>query len=217
MPGTTVLYGKKYLTKSLSGVSLTGMAPEAIGERAADNLRFIRDAMERASTFTAVPGRGGVAMGATALAAALVSSRVRTPAEWLGVWLAEAFLAFAIGVWAMARKARAAGVSLYSGPARRFLFSLGAPLAAGAVVTLALERAGRFELLPGLWLLLYGAAVATGGAFSVRVVPVMGALFMLLGAVCLFCPPEWGTGFLAAGFGGLQIAFGIAIARRHGG
>lgn len=196
------------------------MDPEGaprLDDRAIDNLRFIRETMERSSSFTAVPGRGGVAMGATALAAAAASLLARTPREWIGVWLVEAFVALSIGVAAMARKARRAEVPLFAGPARRFLLSFAAPLAAGALVTVALERAGQTALLPPVWLLLYGTAVVTGGAFSVRIVPVMGAAFMLLGAVCLLSPPSWGTGFLAAGFGGLQIFFGALIARRYGG
>ena len=193
------------------------MTPSPIETRAADNLRFIRATMERASSFTAVPGWGGVAMGVTALAAAGLSLLARTPEEWLGVWLAEAFLAFSIGLNATARKARRAETSLFSGPARRFFLTLSPPVAAGAVLTLALERSGQIALLPGVWLLLYGTAVVTGGAYSVRVVPVMGALFMLLGAAALGSPQTWGTAYLAAGFGGLQIAFGWIIARRHGG
>jgi hypothetical protein len=191
--------------------------PEALGDRAADNLRFIRDTMERASAFTAVPGWGGVGMGASALVAAAVSAMARTPSEWLGVWLVEAFLAVAIGVRAMSVKAARAGVPLFAGPARRFLLTLSPPLIAGAVATAAFERSGRYELLPGLWLLLYGTAVVTGGAFAPRVVPVMGIGFMLLGAIAFASPPSWGTAFLAAGFGALHIAFGVVIARRHGG
>jgi hypothetical protein len=191
--------------------------PPALGSRAIDNLRFIRETMERASSFTAVPGRGGVAMGASALLAAIVSTRARTPEEWLGIWLAEAFVALAIGIWAITVKARRVNIPLFAGPARRFLLTLSPPLAAGALVTLALQRAGMTAILPGIWLLLYGTAVATGGAFSVRIVPVMGAGFMLLGTIALFCPPAWGTAFLAAGFGGLQIIFGILIAKRYGG
>jgi hypothetical protein len=191
--------------------------PPALGSRAIDNLRFIRETMERASSFTAVPGWGGVAMGASALAAAAVSARAPTPDVWLGVWLAEAFLALAIGVWAITTKARRTGIPLFAGPARRFLLTLSPPLAAGGLATLALQRAGQTELLPGIWLLLYGTAIVTGGAFSVRVVPVMGVGFMLLGAIALFSPASWGTAFLAAGFGGLQIVFGVVIARRYGG
>ena len=194
-----------------------GSPPADIGGRAVDNLRFIRETMERASAFTAVPGRGGLAMGTTALFAAVLSALVKTPEEWLGIWLVEAFVAFSIGVWAMARKARSAGTALFHGPGRRFLLTLSPPLVAGAILTLVLERAHAVSLLPGMWLLLYGAAVVTGGAFAVRIVPWMGVLFMLLGAVALASPAAWGTAFLAAGFGGLQIAFGLAIARRHGG
>jgi hypothetical protein len=191
--------------------------PIRLPARADDNLRFIRDTMERASTFTAVPGAGGVAMGVTALLAASISSLARTPEQWLGVWLAEACLAVAIGVWAMARKARRTQTDLFGGPARRFLLSLTPPLGAAAILTLALERTGQVTLLPGIWLLLYGAAVVTGGAMSVRTVVAMGGLFMLLGAAALASPASWGTAYLAAGFGLLQIGFGIAIARRHGG
>lgn len=191
--------------------------PVELSGRAIDNLRFIRETMERASSFTAVPGWGGVAMGATALAAAFLSTFARSPQEWLGIWLVEAFLALAIGVWAINRKARRTNVPLFAGPARRFLLTLSPPLLAGALVTLALERAGQIALLPGLWLLLYGTAVVTGGAFAVRIVPVMGLAFMLLGVIALISPSAWGTAFLAAGFGGLEIVFGLLIARRYGG
>ncbi len=191
--------------------------PPALGSRAIENLRFIRETMERASSFTAVPGWGGVAMGVSALAAAGLSTRARTPDEWLGVWLAEAFVALGVGAWTIATKARRANIPLFAGPARRFLLTLSPPLAAGALLTLALQRGGQTPLLPGIWLLLYGTAVVTGGAFSVRIVPVMGVGFMLLGAIALFCPLSWGTAFLAAGFGGLQIVFGVLIAKRYGG
>lgn len=184
---------------------------------AQDNLRFIRDTMERASAFTAVPGWGGVWMGLSALAAAGLSTLASTPREWLGIWLAEAFLAVAIGVASMAAKARRVRLSLFAGPARRFLLTLSPPLIAGAVLTIALAQSGLTTLLPGVWLLLYGTAVVTGGAFAVRIVPVMGVGFMLLGAIALAAPPSWGTAFLAAGFGGLQIVFGIRIAKRYGG
>ena len=184
---------------------------------AADNLRYIRSAMERASSFTAVPGLGGVAMGATALVAAAFSLRAKSPDAWLGIWLAEACVAVSIGVWAMARKAQRSGSRLYSGPARRFLLTLTPPLGAGAVLTLVLAREGLASRLPGVWLLLYGTAVVTGGAMSIRTVLLMGALLMLLGCAALSSPASFGTAYLAAGFGGLHIAFGLVIARRHGG
>jgi hypothetical protein len=189
----------------------------AIREHAEDNIRFIRDTMERASSFTAVPGVGGMIMGVTALAAAAIATRQTTSDRWLGVWLAEAVVAVAIGAFAMSRKARRTRSGLFSGPARRFLLTLTAPLGAGAVLTLVLARNGQAAILPGVWLLLYGTAVVSAGATSVRPVLAMGGCFMLLGAAALASPSPWGDGFLAAGFGGVQIGFGAVIARRHGG
>jgi hypothetical protein len=193
------------------------MRPSPIEARAEDNLRFIRTAMEKASSFTAVPGWGGAGMGATALLAAGLSLTASTPQGWLAVWLLEAVLAFGIGLTAVARKARRTSTPLFAGPARRFFLTFSPPVAAGAILTVALARGGQYGQLPGVWLLLYGAAVVCGGAYSVRPVPLMGLLFMALGAAAFGSPESWGTAYLAAGFGALQIAFGILIARRYGG
>lgn len=192
--------------------------PRALDEYALDNLRFIRHTMESAASFTAVPGWGGVAMGATALAAAVVAAeRVASFRSWLLVWMAEAALALGIGILAMTRKARRVGVPVLSRPARKFALGLAPPLVAGALLTVVFYRAGLAAYVPGIWLLLYGAGVVTGGASSVPAVPVMGVCFMALGGAAFFAPAAWGNWFLAAGFGALQIVFGITIARRYGG
>ncbi|HXQ29844.1 MAG TPA: hypothetical protein VN848_11340 [Gemmatimonadales bacterium] len=191
--------------------------PPALRDRAIDNLRFIRETMERAGSFTAVPGFGGVAVGVTALAAAALAAGATSVALWVAVWLGEAVVALAIGGWALARKAHAANDPILSGPARRFGLSFLPPMVVGGFLTIALYRDGVPQALPGTWLMLYGAGVATAGAFSVRVVPVMGLCFMLTGAVALFGPEAWGNWCMAAGFGGLHILFGTIIARHHGG
>lgn len=191
--------------------------PLALHERAMDDLRFIRRTMERAGSFTAVPGWGAVAIGVTALAAALLAAQQPTPGRWLGVWLGTAVLATLLGLGTMLLKARRARVPLSSGPGRKFLLSFLPPVGAAMALTVALYARGEVGLLPGLWLLSYGAAVVTAGAFSVRVVPLMGIGFMLLGGLALATPPAWADVWMAAGFGGLFIAFGLLIARRHGG
>lgn len=186
-------------------------------DRAIENLRFIRDTMERAHAFTGVPGWGGVGMGITALLAAWIAAQQPTLERWLLTWVAEGWLAFAIGGLAMVRKAAAGDTPLTSRPGRRFVLAYTPPILAGALLTIVLYKAGLTGLLPGVWLLLYGTGVVTGGALSVRVVPVMGACFMLLGMVALFAPAAWGDWLLGAGFGLLHIGFGAWIARRYGG
>ncbi|HTA57987.1 MAG TPA: hypothetical protein VK805_07530 [Candidatus Baltobacteraceae bacterium] len=191
--------------------------PIPIDARAADHLRYIRETMESAAEFTAVPGWGGVAMGATALAAAFLASRQNSPRAWLAVWLAEVFVAVAIAASAAATKARRANSSLFRGPGRKFTLSFAPPIIVGGLLTLALFQFGAFSVLPGVWLLLYGTAIVTGGAFSVRAVPIMGLCLMALGAAALFAPAAWGNVFMAAGFGIVQIGFGVWIALRYGG
>src|ERR1700681_993608 len=166
--------------------------PIPINARAADHLRYIRETMERAAEFTAVPGWGGVAMGLTAIAAAVIAARQRSPRAWLTVWLIEAFGAGAIAAPAAATKAHRANSALFSGPSRKFVLSFGLPSVGRGLLTFALYHAGILAALPGVWLLLYGTAIVTGGAFSVRVVPVMGLCLMLLGGVALFSPAAWG-------------------------
>jgi len=192
-------------------------APRSIGGRADDNLRFIRQAMERSATFTAVPGAGGAVMGGLALVATAAGSVQPNADRWLLVWLGTAAAASAVGLVTMARKARQAGSTLTGANARRFAVGMAAPFAAGAALTYALWTTRVYHVMPAVWLLLYGAGVLTGGAFSVPAVRAMGALFMLLGLVSVVTPPDWGNLWLGAGFGGLQIGFGIYIARHHGG
>lgn len=193
--------------------------PRGMPTAALDDLRFIRETMERSSSFTAVPGWGMVAMGITALGAAWVTSASRhlTQRSWLAVWLSEAAVAMTVGLIATSRKAQRAGVPLTSGPARKFMYCFLPAAVAGGVLTTVLFRLGLADLLPGAWLLLYGAAVASAGSFSIRLLPFMGGGFMVLGSISFISPAVVPTLLLALGFGGLHIGFGFWIARRHGG
>lgn len=189
----------------------------ALDARADDNLKFIRKTMEHAGSFTAVPGWGGVLMGMVALAAGLLASGQETAEAWLMTWLGAALVAFLIGLVSIAWKARATNTALRSAAGQKFALTFSPPLIVGALLTLLFYRQGWFAQLPGVWLLLYGTGVVTGGAFSVKVIPIMGLGFIFLGTLALFCPPSWGNFLMVAGFGGLQIIFGVIVARRYGG
>jgi hypothetical protein len=191
--------------------------PAPIHEHAISNLRYIREAMERASAFTSIPGWGGVAIGITAIGAAVWAHTLLGRREWLLVWLGEAFLAAIIAGVTMMRKARRANVSFTGAPAQRFFMSYFAPIIAAAALTLVLARVELFHALPATWMLLYGASFVASGAFSIRVVPVMGVCFMFLGLVSCLVPFAAGNALLGVGFGGLHVVFGIIIARSYGG
>lgn len=199
--------------------SMAALRPEPveIHAHAMDNLRYIRRTIERAGSFTAVPGLGGVLMGSTALVAAWIAGPGTSSHYWITVWLAEAALALLIGIVGAAVKSRRARLPLLSGPGRKFVAGFAPAMIAGGVLSASLVRAGMSDLLPGAWLLLYGAGVMAGGWASVRIVPLMGACFMAAGAAGLLANSLPGYILLAAGFGGLHIVFGTIIAVKYGG
>jgi hypothetical protein len=191
--------------------------PAPIHAHAIEDIRFIRETMERAGAFTAVPGWGGVLMGISAVVTAIVSGPPDNTTRWVAVWLVDAVVAVVIALVAISLKARRSDVPLSGTPALRFGLAFAPPLVCGMVLTPVFVAMGLMARLPGCWLLQYGAAVATGGAFSVRIVPIMGLCFMALGVLAFAAPAPWGHWLMAAGFGGLHIGFGFVIARRYGG
>ena len=192
-------------------------SPVALTDRATESLDFIRSTMERSAAFTALPGRGGIAMGVIGIAAAAISWDEPSPRRWLTIWIAAAALAAAIGLVAMWHKARSARMALWSAAGRRFAQTFIPALAAGAALTMAAAVEGRESHLPGTWLLLYGAAVIAAASASIRVLTTFGGALMVLGIVALTLPPRWGTVFLAIGFGALHMLFGFIVARKYGG
>ena len=197
--------------------------PPAEPGTALEDLRLIRETMERSLQFTGLPGRGIMLVGATALATSVIAARYSHYfSRWMLIWTVEAVVAMAIAFISGHRKANSIGQSLFSGPGRRMLVALGPPLFAGAMLTLALYMNNyQFRLasvVPGIWLLLYGTALMAAGAHSVPTVPVMGSAFLMLGAVVLAMNAPWMMNLaMALGFGGLHLGFGWYIAKRHGG
>lgn len=191
--------------------------PLPLHEHAAENLRFIRSAMERAGTFTAVPGWGTIAVGVTAVIAAMAAGPDITSSRWLNAWIAEAIVAAVLGGSSIAVKARASSTPLNSAPARRFALAFLPAIVAGGILTFVLWTHGMRNEVAPMWLLLYGTAVMAGGALSVRIVPVMGAAFAALGTAAFFLPASAQPVMMTAGFGLLHVVFGALIARYHGG
>jgi hypothetical protein len=190
--------------------------PVRIDDHAFENLRFIRETLERAGSFTSIPGWGGLAIGCTAVVTSIVASRLYDM-RWLEAWMADAVVAGIIALVAMQRKASRAGIAITAAAGRRFFVSYFAPIAAAAVISLMLLRAQWYEAMPAVWLLSYGASFISSGSHSIRVVPQMGVCFMLLGAAAAFVPFPTANALLGIGFGGLHIIYGWIIARNYGG
>jgi hypothetical protein len=191
--------------------------PPALHLHAMDNLKFIRETMESAASFTAVPGWGQVIIGVLAIITAVIASKQTSQGNWVITWIALACISLVIAIISMNRKAKRSKTILLSKPGKNFAVSCSPPMIAAALLTLNLAQSGNFRVLPGMWLLLYGTGVITGGAFSVKIVPVMGLCFMILGTVAIFFPQGFGNIFMATGFGLFHIIFGVIIARRYGG
>ena len=185
--------------------------------QAEDHIKYIRDVMERTSTFTAVPGWGMMAMGLTAVAATLVASKYLDTGLWILVWFIDSLIAMTLGGIAMGSKAHKSGIPLQSGSGRKFIMGFLPALFAGLIISIGLWKADQVSMLPAVWMLLYGVGAVTGGAFSVRVVPVMGMAFLLVGAGTVFMPLYWGNMMMGVTFGGFHLLFGYIVARNHGG
>jgi hypothetical protein len=172
--------------------------------------------MERAATFSAVPGRGGVVMGLVGLLGGALAVRQPERGTWLAVWIGTAITGFVVAAVSIVTRARRARVPLLAGPGRKFAFALAPSLVGAVLLTAALVARGQHALLPAVWLLLYGTALLASATFSIPPLVPMGLGFFALGIIALGLP-GLGDIVLMAGFGGLQIGFGFWIWRHYGG
>jgi hypothetical protein len=194
--------------------------PIPIESRALGTLAYIRTSIESSGSM-AVPGMAGIVMGGIGIIATIVASVPQGAPHWLGIWLVAAAIAFALGGAMMAREAAQSGHARYLGPVRKFLLCLCPALLTGAALTFVLWRAGTTGLIPGVWLLLYGCAVLSASTVTIartmRLICIMGALFMLLGVLAFAAPPGTHTLILGMGFGALHTIFGMLIGQvSHG-
>jgi hypothetical protein len=193
------------------------MSHLSLHQKATDDLRYIRETMESAVGFTAISGWGQAAVGGVGIAAGLIAASRPSVRGWLTVWLSAAVVGGAVGAGATILKTRRAGKAALNPAIRKFVLAFAPAIVAGAILTIAMFEHGDLSLLPAAWLVCYGAGVMAGGVFSVRAVPVMGACFLALGIAAIASPDWLGNAYLIAGFGGLNLLFGLFIAVRHGG
>lgn len=195
----------------------TAAEPTHLHQHAEENLRFIRASMESASSFTGVSGKGYIAGGLSAIAASWLAAQQATLQLWLSVWMLELVLAAAVMLIFTLRKSEQQGAVIFSSASgKKLLLAFLPAMSAGAILTLYFVRQELISALPIAWLSIYGAAVITAGAYSVKAIPLMGIMFLLLGALaaCTTINPNI---LLGLGFGILHLIFGAYIWSRHGG
>jgi len=173
--------------------------------------------MERAEPVTVISGWGIAAAGGVGFVATAATLQTPLTTRWVATWVAAAVVAFAVSLGATLRKATRSGTPFLTGATQRLALAFAPAMFIAAVLTGMLLRQGLGQFLTPLWLLSYGAAVIAAGMFSVRVIPVMGACFVLLGTIAAIVPSGFETWLMAAGFGGVHAVCGVLIARRCGG
>ena len=185
--------------------------------QAENQIKYIRDVMSRATTFTAVPGKGMIGMGVIALVATAVALASLETLMWLYAWAGAVVVAPVLGFTLLVRKARRTGTSLRSGVGQKFILSFTSCIFVGFLLSIGLWSIDHLELMPGVWMLMYGVGTLTGGSLSIKVIPILGVLFIVFGAIALFMPLFWSNVLMGVTFGGLHLIFGTIITRNYGG
>ena len=195
-------------------------------DHAMDNISYIRQAMDRSSQFTGVPGWAMVMVGVLALLGSFVANLRLNYFWWPNAWAATGAVSMGIAIVALFLKARRHSTIVFTAPGKRFFTCFCPPILAGMILTEILVQYGLYQFLPTMWLMLYGVAVLNAGTFSIPIVPIWGGTMFVLGIVALgvsgmreelFMNYNAADICMAAGFGVAHIGFGLVIALRHGG
>jgi hypothetical protein len=192
------------------------------------DLAFIRQTMEKATTYDNLAPLGYVAIGCVALAGvsatewilgnrqfsaldtAPITDLLPFCALWLGV-LTAALLSMWVAVSIRSRRLK---VAPWNGLASRmFLSQIPTSLTAGAL-TVSLCFIGHVTLIPAVWLLHYGLIAFSFSYFTGKDHGINALVFLLLGIGALIVPMTLRLPLLALGFGGCHLCFGIYRAVR---
>lgn len=211
--------------------------------KAAEELKIIRQLMERPVRYSTQSGASGIVAGLAALggcaADAFISGALPPrQAFWANLWVwSGVFLVAFVGVAALTHlRERRQGMPFWNAGKRRILMTILPPFLCGVGLTLAIAMRWYYGigpnlwgLIPAIWMCFYGVACWQVGEFSIVELRVMGAAFVLSGvAAASLAPAELIAALggdvtkeaywtLAATFGGYHIVYGAVVWVRHGG
>ena len=193
-------------------------------EEARENLRVIRQTMERSTKYSTLSGISGVLVGLAGIAGVVATwvlgpgaAIYHHPLRLASIWIVTLFTAIGIDLICNKRRAARVGKHIVSSlGAHIVLAALPAFFAAG-ILTYFFFQHHLLIYLWGVWMLCYGLAICAVGLFSVRPATYLGSAFVIAGAATLLMPAvPYHLIMMAVTFGGFHILYGVLMARRHG-
>jgi hypothetical protein len=201
-------------------------------QRYLDDLKDIKDIMNRSSRFLSLSGLSGVFAGVFALGGAyLAYGTVYKSQDYLGyrqadmstetlttlllIALATVALAVGVGILLTTREARKSNQKLWDAQTKRLMINLLIPLVTGGILCLMLLLTGYIGFVAPLTLIFYGLALVNASKYTLTEVRSLGLLEIGLGLLAVHFI-GYGLIFWAAGFGVLHIIYGIVMHIRYG-
>lgn len=192
-----------------------------------EDLRDIREMMDRSSRFISLSGLSGVFAGIFALIGAyLAYQTVYANQDYLGyriaiinrdsllqlLLIATSTLILSVGaaIFFSTRKAKKNGHKIWDLQTKRLLMNLFIPLATGGVVCLILLFKGFIGLVAPLTLVFYGLALLNASKYTLTEIRSLGISEIILGLVATYYI-GYGLLFWTVGFGLLHIFYGILM------
>lgn len=202
-----------------------------------NELKEIRNLMERSSKFLSLSGIAGIIIGIIAIAgvaaayvflglglnepgyynfsAAQNTSEVAAVAAFLFAdFMVVLVLSLFTAVFFAVKNAKKRGLPVWDATASRLLVNIMIPLAAGGIFCLILWHHGCFALMAPVSLIFYGLALVNASKYAINEIRYLGVMEVAVGLVASIFM-EYGLLFWAFGFGLMHIIYGIKIYFKH--
>jgi hypothetical protein len=195
------------------------------------DVKDIRQMMERSSRFISLSGLSGVAAGIFAIIGAGVAryvifkdyyARYNRIGQWskedfqvlkiqlLGLSVAVFSAAFLTAFYFTWRKSSRQGISLWGPATRRLFWNMAIPLVAGGLFILGMLQYEHWDFVAPACLIFYGLALVNASKYTLTDIRYLGLCEIVVGLISMQFI-GYGLYFWALGFGVLHIIYGIAM------
>lgn len=196
-----------------------------------DDLKEIKDTMDRATRFISLSGLSGVSTGITALTGAFLAYQavfknddyliynavdISSKNLWylLLISMGTLILSVACAIFFTNRKTKKQNQGVWNVQVKRLLINLSIPLITGGLLCLMLLLKGFVGFLFPLTLIFYGLALVNGSKYTLTEIRNLGLIQILLGLIA-FQFINYGLVFWALGFGVFQIIYGLIVQKKY--